>query len=176
MILTARGDAHALSLAVAAPPGGTVLAAWVTSSGGWVNRGKGGCREALPEGVLPLTAKASLPLDPELAAVLLSGLLPAGARELSAREGWVESSTGAYRLRAQVAGPEPHWTRLVVGRAGQAAPLLEAVRSGGGGVVPQELRIAAGQVKAELALRVWNAGPRPEPPVWLSAPVCGGGP
>jgi hypothetical protein len=175
LILTLRGDGRALSLAVAAPPGGTVLAAWVSADGGWLDHVNERCREPLPGGVLPLSTKASLPLDPELAALLLSGALPSGARELSGQLGWVEATSGAFWWRARVEGPQPHWTRVVIGRMGEGAPLVTAVRSDRT-ALPHALTLTAGSVKAELALQVWREAETPAPPGWLSAPVCGGGP
>ena len=67
------------------------MAAWVEGAGGWVNRVKEGCREPLPKGVLPVSASSSLPLDPDLATLLLTGMLPPGARELPELPGWVEA-------------------------------------------------------------------------------------
>ena len=174
LLLTLRGDTHVLSLAVAVPPGGTVLAAWVAPNGGWVNRVKERCREPLPGGVLPLSNGATLPLDPELATLLLSGVLPTGAHELSGQRGWVEATLGPFWWRARVEGAEPHWTKVVIGRVGEQTPLVTAARSDHT-VVPHAVRLTAGSVKAELALQAWNVADPPAPPAWLSVPICGGG-
>ncbi len=174
LVLTVRGDEHALAVAVAVPPGGTALAAWVGTDGGWLNRVKERCRERLPRGVLPLSATASLPLDPELATLLLSGLLPAGARELPGQQGWVEASSGAFWWRARVEGPEPHWTRVIVGRVGEGTPLVVAERKDPG-TLPHTFTLTAGSVTADLALQEWRVSDPPAPPGWVSAPVCGGG-
>ena len=176
LVLTVRGDGERLSLAVAVPPGGTALAAWVEPGGGFVERMKEGCREALPPGVLPVSADASLPIDPTLAALLLSGLLPAAARELPGMPGWVEATSGGLAWRAQVEGPEPHWTRVQLTRAGDGAPTMTAVRSDDGGTVPHRLVLKAGSVEASLELQAWRPSAPPAPPDWLAAPVCGARP
>jgi hypothetical protein len=174
LVLTLRGDRHVLSLTLAVPPGGTALAAWIAADGGWVERTKERCRERLPGEVLPLFSKASLPLDPELASLLLAGLLPTGAREVPGQQGWVEATSGDYWWRARIQGPDPHWTRVVIGRRSEAVPLVTAARSDPN-PVPHELTLTVGSVKAKLVLLVWQESAPPGPPVWLAAPVCGGG-
>ena len=176
MVLAARGDGQRFSLSVAVPPGGTVLGVWVDGHDGWLNRAKEGCREVLPRGVLPLSAKASLPLDPELAALLLSGLLPAGARELTPETGWVEAPAADLRWRARVEGPQPHCTRIVLNKPSSDKPLLDATMSDPHGHVPGKLVLKAGSVDAELVLQAWQPSDPPAAPAWLSAPVCGGRP
>ncbi|MFI5164995.1 MAG: hypothetical protein ACHQQS_00075 [Thermoanaerobaculales bacterium] len=174
LVLIARGDAGHLSVSVAVPPGGQALAAWVDASGGWVSRGKEGCREALPEGVLPLSPKASVPLDPELAGRLLSGLLPENAAELPNSPGWVEGSGGGLWWRARVEGPTPRCTRVIVGRPGSETPVLNADLGDPRGQVPGKLLLRSGGVKAELALQEWRQSETPSPPGWLGQPVCPG--
>lgn len=173
LVLTVRGDGDSLALSVAVPPGGTALAAWVGPGGGFVERVKQGCREALPPGVLPLAAGASLPIDPALAALLLSGLLPAGARELPELPGWVEAASGGLAWRARVTGPEPHWTRVLLTRVGDATPAMSVVRTDEGGRVPHRLVLTAGTVEADLDLQAWRPSGAPAPPAWLTAPECG---
>jgi hypothetical protein len=174
LVLTLRGDRRVLSLTLAVPPGGTALAAWITADGGWVERTKERCRERLAGAVLPLSSHASLPLDPELASLLLAGLLPAGAREVPRQQGWVEATAGDYWWRARIEGPDPHWTRVVIGRRNEEVPLVNAVRSDPN-PLPHELTITAGSVKAKLVLQVWQESVAPASPAWLAAPVCGGG-
>lgn len=175
LVLGVRADGERLSLTVAVPPGGAALAAWVGPDGGWVHRVKEGCRDPLPAGVLPISAKSSLPLDTRLAAMLLSGLLPADAREVRQAPGWVEASTSGLRWQARVEGPQPHLRRLVVTRAGETTPMLTADIRESTGRVPAGLRITAGPEEAELVIQAWRVGDPPAPPPWLSAPVCGGG-
>ena len=171
LVLTVRGDGERLSLAVAVPPGGTALSAWVGPDGGFVRREKTGCREPLAPGELPLGGGASLPLDPALAALLLAGRLPADAREEPLSPGWVAAASGGYLWRAQVAGPEPHWTRVVVARSGGGTPLT-VVRRDGVGAVPHRLELSVGSTAAELDLQAWRPDAPPSPPAWLSAPPC----
>lgn len=174
LVLIARGDAGHLFVSVAVPPGGLALAAWMDATGGWVSRGREDCREALPEGMLPLSAKASLPLEPELAARLLSGLLPENAGELPGSPGWVEGSGAGLWWRARVEGPTPRCTRVIVGRPGSATPVLTAELGDPHGHVPGKLLLQTSGAKAELALQEWRAGETPSPPGWLGQPVCPG--
>ncbi|MGZ6098688.1 MAG: hypothetical protein ACXWLL_09860 [Myxococcaceae bacterium] len=175
VVLAVRADGERLSLTVAVPPGGAALAAWVGPDGGWVHRVRQGCRDPLPPGVLPISATSSLPLDPRLAAMLLSGLLPADAREVRQAPGWVEASTSGLRWQARVEGPQPHLARLVVTRAGEQTPMLTADIRESYGRVPAGLRITTGPEEAELVVQAWRVGDPPAPPPWLAAPVCGGG-
>ncbi len=175
LVLTVRGDGHALALGVTVPPGGIALAAWVEQDGGWVWRAKETCREPLPKGVLPLSATASLPLDPGMASLLLSGLLPDGAHETAGQQGWVEAAGGAFWWRARVEGPEPHWTRVVIGRVGEAGAVLVADRRDAGGALPHTLALKAGSIKADLVLREWRPSDPPSPPPWASGPACEAG-
>lgn len=178
LVLTVRGDERAVAVSVAIPPGGAALAAWVDAEGGWVYRAKERCREPLPQGMLPLSASAALPLDPGMTALLLSGLLPEGTRELPGEMGWVGAAGRNLWWRARVAGPEAHWTRMIVGRNGEADPLVVAERrepETDPGLVPHDLVLKAGSVKAELTLREWRSSDPAAPPGWMSAPACGAG-
>ena len=179
LVLTVRADGERLSLTVAVLPGGTALSAWVDSDGGWLRRVKEGCREPLPKGVLPISASSSLPLDPRLATLLLTGLLPSNAHELPELPGWVEATTSGFSLRVRVEGPEPHCTRVRVARPGKESALLDAElksapsRVSGVMPMPRAISLVAGSVKAELILQAWQPSAPPAPPPWLSAPVCG---
>jgi hypothetical protein len=179
LVLTVRAGDGRLSLTVAVPPGGIALAAWAGAEGGWLNRVKDGCKEALPKGVLPVSETTSLPLETELATCLLAGVLPAGARELPGLPGWVEATAEGYVWRARIEGPEPYCTRVLVTRPGEEEPLLVAElasplsSTSGVSSLPRALSLAAGSVKAELELQAWHTDAPPSPPSWLSAPVCG---
>jgi len=179
LILTVRAGDGRLALTVAVPPGGTAMAAWVEGAGGWVKRVKEGCREPLPKGVVPVSASSSLPLDPDLATLLLTGMLPPDTRELPELPGWVEAATGALLWRARVEGPEPHCTRVLLTRAGDEEPLLVADLESPFGYTsgvptpPRGLSLVTGSVKAELTLQAWQTSEPPSYPAWLSAPICG---
>jgi hypothetical protein len=174
LVLAVRADGERLSLTVAVPPGGAALAAWVGPDGGWVHRIKESCREPLPKGVLPISTKSSLPIDPQLATLLLSGLLPAGTHELPQAPGWVEATTAGLRWQARIEGPEPHLTRLVVARPGEETPVLAADVKDSNGRVPAKVSITAGSQEADLTIRAWRVSDPPSPPSWLLAPICGG--
>jgi hypothetical protein len=182
LVLTVRTDGERLSLTVAVPPGGAALSAWVESDGGWLRRAKESCRDPLPKGVLPVSASSSLPLDPRLAALLLTGLLPSDARELPETPGWVEATTSGFSWRARVEGPEPHCTRVRVARPGKESALLDAElesapsRVSGVMPMPRAISLVAGSVRAELILQAWQTSEPPAPPSWLSTPVCGARP
>jgi hypothetical protein len=67
---------------------------------------------------------------------------------------------------------------LIVGRNGEAGPLVVAERREPGtdpGLVPHDLVLKAGSVKAELTLREWRSSDPAAPPAWMSAPGCGAG-
>jgi hypothetical protein len=180
LVLAVRADGERLSLSVAVPPGGTAMAAWIEGEGGWVHRVKQHCREPLPKGVLPVSARAALPLNADLATLLLSGLLPEGAHELPGMPGWVEATGDGFLWRARVEGPGPHCTQVVVTRPGEQKLVLradlEAPRKVVPGVVPvpRTLSLVAGSVNAKLILEAWRVSDAPSPPGWLSVPVCGG--
>jgi len=179
LILTVRAGDGRLALTVAVPPGGMAMAAWVEGAGGWLNRVKEGCREPLPRGVVPVSASASLPLDPDLVTLLLAGMLPPGARDLPELPGWVEATTEELLWRARVEGPEPHCTRVVLTRTGAEEPVLVADLerplgyTSGVPTLPRGLSLVAGSVKAKLTLKAWQTSEPPSFPPWMSAPICG---
>ncbi len=174
LVLAVRADEGALSLSVAVPPAGAALAAWVGPDGGWVHRVKEGCRDPLPSGVLPISPKASLPVDPRLATLLLSGLLPEGARALPEAPGWVEAESGGFVWRARIEGPRPHVTRVIMTRPGEASPALVADIKESNGRVPARLTMVTGREEADLAVQAWRPSDPPPAPRWLASPVCGG--
>ena len=172
LVLVAHADGEKLSISITVPPGGPALVAWMDGSGGWMSRGGEGCREPLAEDVLPLSAKVAVPLEPELAARLLSGLLPERARESAGSPGWVESASARWWERARVEGPEPRCARVVVGRPGNNTPVLTADLADLRGHVPGKLLLQASGVKAELVLKEWREGGAVSPPGWLGQPIC----
>jgi hypothetical protein len=174
LVLTVRGDAARLSVTVVVPPGGTAVAAWIEGGRGWVRRPGQGCREALPPGVLPLSQKASIPLDPELALLILSGVLPPDAREMPDAPGWVEGSVSGLWWRARVEATGPRCTHVVVGRAGAEKALLTATLSGAHGRTPERVDLKAPGLKVRLDLQAWRDAGSPSPPTWIADPPCGG--
>ncbi|MGD1149021.1 MAG: hypothetical protein ABR961_13845 [Thermoanaerobaculaceae bacterium] len=172
LVLTVRSGAGRLSLSVAIPPGGAAFSAWVTDDEGWVERVKERCREPLPRGVIPLSKDASLPLDPYLAAVVLSGLVPEGAREVPGMPGWVEASNERLVWRARIEGPRVVCTQAVVTRPDGKSLLVADLKSPIGHV-PGAIVLTAGSRKAELFLKEWRTAEAPQPPGWLSFTACG---
>ncbi len=173
LLLAVRGGGGRLALSVAGPLGGVAAGAWVAGGQGWVERVKERCREALPSGTIPLSGGAALPLDADLTASLLSGLLPEGVHELPETPGWVEGTAGGLRWRARVEGPRAHCTRVAAFRAGDAAPVLVADLKEQMSSVPAAITLTVGAQRAELELQEWRAGEPPPAPAWLSLPVCG---
>jgi len=172
LVLTVRSGGDRVSLTVAVPPGGVALAVWISGDEGWLGRIKERCREPLPPGVIPLPKNGSLPLDARLAALLLSGSVPGGAREVGDAPGWVEAATGGVVWRARIGGPPAACSRVVVTRA-NGASLFTAELGSQVGQVPGTIVLEAGSERAELALKEWHPSETPPPPAWLSTPACG---
>jgi len=172
LLATVRGDGEHLSIAIAAPPAGTVLEAFLAVEEGWITTSAGRCVDLLPPGLLPLRDGNALPLDPSLAASLLSGTVPPGAHELEARPGWVTASLEDTGSRWRIEGNPPRCTRLEVRRAGPWQG-LSAELSGHHGRVPDRLVLQAGRERAELRLAEWRRGERLTPPAWIGGPPCG---
>jgi hypothetical protein len=156
LVLAVRSGGDRLSISVAVPPGGTSMSVWFAGDEGWVQRVKERCREPLPKGMIPLSKDAALPLDPGLAARLLSGLLPEDAHEEPMTPGWVEASNERFTWRARIEGPPARCTRILVFRHGEERPMLEA-----------------GSQRAEMVLQEWHSADPPQPPGWLALPDCG---
>ncbi|MBZ5587020.1 MAG: hypothetical protein LAO05_00475 [Acidobacteriia bacterium] len=173
LILAVRSGADRLSISVAVPPGGTAMSAWFAGDEGWVERVKERCREPLPHGMFPLSKDAALPLDPDLAALVLSGLLPEGAHEVPLTPGWVEASNERLTWRARIEGPPTHCSRVLVLRPGEERPLLGADLKSPIGHVPGALVLTAGSKRVEMVLEEWHAAEPPPPPEWLAVPACG---
>ncbi len=175
LLATVRSGGDALDLKVVMQPAGTVLQAWLERGEGWLVDEKSGCREPLEHGRLPLSGGVTLPLDAPLAALLLTGRLPAGARPVAGLAGWVEAVVGPLVWRARVEGGPLRCTRVTVSRGGRT--ILEAglsrFREDG---MPGAIVIDTGREHAELALVSWHAASAPEAPAWMARAVCGEGP
>ena len=172
LVLTVRSGESRLSLGVAVPPGGVAFAAWITDEEGWVERVKERCREPLPRGVIPVSEDASLPLDPNLAALVLSGLVPEDAHEIEGMPGWVEASNGRFVWRARIEGPPAVCTRAVVTRPDGESSLIADLKSPIGHV-PGAIVLKAGSHVAELTLEEWHPSEAPQPPGWFAFAQCG---
>lgn len=175
MIMAVRGDGARLALTVMLPPAVTLLNAWVDGDRGWLVARGGRCRMELARGTLPIGDGATLPLDGELAALLLLGLLPPGAEAMPAVPGWVQAVGADWWLRARVAGPAPFLVRTLIGRPGDDAPHLAADVERMSGSVPARIFMRAGTTTATLTLESLSASAAPAAPTWLSWPLCGGG-
>lgn len=174
LLATVRSDAEHLSVSVAVPPGGVALDAWLDAASGSMTRNRGKCRETLPRGRMPISREHTVPLDAALAAVVLSGTLPAGSRAIADAEGWVESTAAGVTFRARVDGPQPHVTRIVSEAGEDGAMTIDLAEHHGR--LPGKLEIAAGRDRAVLTLVEWRPAAAPAPPRWLSAPACEGQP
>ncbi len=173
LILAVRSAADKMSMSVAVPPGGAAVAIWFEGDRGWVERVRERCREPLHQGSIPLPRAASLPLDPELAARLLSGLLPEEAREAPATPGWVEALDGRVTWRARIEGPPARCTRVLAFRRGEERPMFEAELGSHLGHVPERLLLTAGSQAAEMVLAEWHTSGPLQPPAWVAYPECG---
>jgi hypothetical protein len=173
LVLAVRGGADRLSLSVAVPPGGAAMTAWFAGDEGWIQRVKERCREPLPQGLIPLSKGAALPLDPSLAARVLSGLVPEDAHEEPATPGWVEASDERFTWRARIEGSPARCTRILVFRRGEERPVLGAELKSPTGHVPGSLVLTAGSQRAEMILEEWHSAEPPQPPAWLAVPECG---
>lgn len=174
LLATVRGGEGKLSVTVVAPPGATIVEAWIVGVDGWVAGSGGRCRSALPPGSLPLPEGRSLPLDAGLAAFVLTGRVPSGSTP--AREGgpWLEGADGGWWWRAVVVGQPPRCERFMLGRAGEDAA-AEIELGNHRGSLPGRLHIVAGGEVVDLTLIEWKIGSVPGQPGWMTAPQCSGG-
>ncbi len=176
MVLAVRGGPDRVSISVTVPPGSAAMAAWFEGGRGWVQRPRERCRDPLSEGAIPLPGGSQLPLDAAVAARILSGLVAPDARELPLMPGWVESSDERFTWRAEIEGPPAHCVRIVVYPHGGSRPALTAELGSPAGRVPGSVAVTAGSQRAEMVLEEWRPAEPPQPPGWLSLPVCGGAP
>ena len=175
LLATVRAGGDAVDLTVVMQPAGVVARAWLHGNEGWVMDEKAGCRRRLARGELPVSGGVTIPLDAPLAALLLTGRVPEGARPLPAQPGWVEARTGGVVWRARIEGGPVRCSRVTVARDGRT--LLDArlsrLRPDG---MPGAVVIDAGREHMELALASWHGAQAPGAPPWMDAAVCGAAP
>ena len=172
LLLTVRGDGDRLVIAVAAPPAGTVLDAFLSGRGGWATSDGGRCVSSLPPGELPLREGNTLPLNPLLAATLLSGTLPGEAREIVDRPGWVGAVVEGLEVRWRIVPGPPRCAEVEVSRADRTVGVLRAEIDDHHARVPGRLDIRSGHERALLRLIEWQRGGPLVAPAWTAAPPC----
>jgi len=171
LLVTVRADGRTLSVAVASGPAGVVLEAWLTADGGSLRAGGERCRHEVAAGALPLPGSTALPVDPRLAALLLSGTLPREARPEPGAGGWLVAPAGDLASRWRVA--EGVVTGSEVREAATRRLLVAVDLDGHHGRVPGRLGYRAGSERGELRLVEWRAAPAPAEPAWLAWRPCG---
>ncbi|MGE5235467.1 MAG: hypothetical protein ACM3O7_03845 [Acidobacteriota bacterium] len=176
LLATIRSDGSHLRVSVAAPPGGTVLDAWLTTGNGWLTRNGGRCTQTLPPDTLPLAEGRLLPLDVGTAAFVLSGRLPAGAAPRPGEPGWVSVGRGPVELAWRVGGSPPRCTAFEMRRAATGELLIRGELADHHGRVPGTLRFEIGSEDIGLELAEWQPGVEPVQPPWTGAPSCGASP
>jgi len=174
LLATVRAGEGKLSVTVVAPPGATVVEAWLAGSEGWIAADGGRCRSALQPGSLPLPGGRSLPLDSSLAALVLAGRVPTDASPAPEGGPWLNGASEAWWWRAEVVGQPPRCERFILGHAGADATADIELGSHRGSI-PGRLHIVAGSEVVDLTLVEWRASEAPDPPGWLAAPRCSGG-
>jgi hypothetical protein len=171
LLATVRGDGSVLSVAVAAGPAGTVVEAWLQPQGGFQRDGGERCLQPLTGGLLPLAGGTVLPLDPRLAALLLSGVVPRDAHPAAAASGWFESGVRDLTVRWRV--ERGTVTAAEIHRAGDRRLLLAVTMAEHHGRVPGRLSFRAGTDAGELRLVEWRFVAAPVEPAWLAWRTCG---
>ncbi len=171
LVATVRGDGEHVALTVASPPLPGSLQVWLAPDGGAVSPNGGRCRELLAPGVLPVSARDVLRVEPRELAPALSGVLPADVKPSDLDPGWLVSSTPGGRLLWRVSGAEPRLEELDV--EGPGGKWLATVRlSGHVGRVPGRVDLETARGKALLRLVEWHGGKVLSPPDWLASPPC----
>lgn len=172
LLATVRGDGERLSVTVAAGPAGTVVEGWLSAEGGWLRNGGERCVRPLAPGVLPLPGGAALPLDPWLAAALVSGTVPQDAAPVPAQVGWLTASRRGLTVRWRVdAGVV---AAIEVCRGDSRPPLLDVALDEHHGRVPGRLTFRAGREAGELRLVEWRETAAPGVPEWVAWNDCEG--
>lgn len=168
LLVVAHGASGTL-VEVAGGPSGVGLAAWVEGER-VTRRTELGCLESGQPGVLPVASGWALPVSEAVLSSLLSGRLPASAREVAPGR-WAAPIPGGALELALVGGP----TRWVQGwlrvEDQPQAMRLEARRHHGR--VPGEIRIRAPGFDAMLDLVEFQPAEDVPSPAWLSLPRCG---
>jgi len=172
LLATVRGDGEQLSVAVAAGPAGTVVEGWLSADGGWLRNGGERCVRPLAPGTLPLPGGAALPLDPWLAATLVSGTVPPAAVPMPAHAGWLTARVRGLTVRWRVSAGVVAAVEVVRGDGGE--PLLEVALDEHHGRVPGRLRFRAGREAGELRLVEWREAALPGTPEWIGWQTCEG--
>ncbi len=174
LLATVRDGEDKLAITVVAPPGATVVEAWIVGAEGWVAGSGGRCRSALPPGSLPLPEGRSLPLDARIVALVLTGRVPTGSRPARESGPWLEGAGETWWWRAVVVGQPPRCERFMLGRAGEGVA-AEIELGNHRGSLPGRLHIVAGGEVVDLTLVEWRASAVPGQPGWMTAPQCSGG-
>ena len=170
LLAIVRGDGERLSVSVAAGPAGTVFEGWLAAEGSWLRNGGEPCVRPLAPGTLPLPGGAALPLDPWLAASLVSGTVPPGATPSPARAGWLAASVRGLTVRWLVSAGVVVAVEVLRGEG--RPPLLEADLGDHHGRVPGRLTFHAGRESGELRLVEWREALPPAPPKWVAWSTC----
>jgi hypothetical protein len=171
LLATVRGDGERLSISVAAGPAGTVTEAWLAGAEGVVRSGPRRCTDGVGPGTVALPGGSAIPADPRLAAFLLSGNVPAGARPSDAWSGWLTATLGG--LTAEWLVDRGSVSAVEVAAAGGHGPMLEATFDDHHGRVPGRIVFRAGGDAGELRLVEWREAALPAAPAWVSWPRCG---
>jgi hypothetical protein len=174
LVATVRDDGEHMRVTVAAPPTGAVLDAWLTTAGGLLTRNGGRCVEALPPGELPLAGGRRIPLDIEVAGLVLAGRVAAGAIPLAGAPGWVSSRHGAFELAWQIAGSPARCVSFEMRRNGAHHVVIHGSLADHHGRVPGRLVLEVGGERISLELEEWRPGVSLAIPSWLDARPCGG--
>lgn len=174
LLMAVRMEGPRLALTVTAPPGKVVLEVWAEGEAGFAFDRDQECVVPLSGGELQLGPEIALPVDLRTMGVLLTGRLPAAARELGQLPGWVEDASGVTWLRARVTGPEPRVATVQVGRINETGVGLVAELGEWQGAVPGSLTLEIGNRKAQLRLLSQSTAQIGGPPPWLGRPACGG--
>ena len=171
LLATVRGDGNTLSVSLAAGPAGTVFEAWLQPQTGYLYDGGERCLQPLAGGALPLPGGAVLPLEPWLAALLVSGIVARDARPSPTASGWLESDARDLTVRWRVENGAV--ADAEVRRARNGDLLLTMAMAEHHGLVPGRLRFRAGTEAGEFRLVEWRFTAALVAPAWLARRPCG---
>jgi len=175
LLLTVRCAGGVADVAVTAPPGATLVRAWVTEDGAWMWDGEAQCVRRLPGAGLPLGEGRALPLRPLALALVLSGGVPGGATPVPGSRDLVMAMVAGERWTARLAGPVPRVVAVEVAGA-DGRPVLEArVTRHRLGRIPAAVELRVGEERFGLNLVSWRRAELVTAPSWLSGARCGDG-